>query len=65
MKCRFHARRGNTETAILVFNAGRARRAICRNHRVSDEARLPLLAQNRAFRRIGVETSAGLRYTFE
>ena len=24
MKCRFHARRGNTETAILVFNAGRA-----------------------------------------
>lgn len=64
MRCRFHARRGSTETAILVGNADRADRAIGESHRVAKEARLSLFAQNRAFRPIGVETSGSLRYTF-
>ena len=64
MKCRFRTRRGSTETAILVFNVGRAGRVIGESHRVTNEALLALLAQNRAFRQIGVETSAALRYTF-
>lgn len=64
MKRLFHAHRGNAETAIVAFNVGQAGRAISQNHRVSDQACLPRFAQNRAFRRIGVETSASLRYTF-
>lgn len=65
MRCRFQARGGGTETAIPVFDGNRTHRAIYESHRVADKDGPTLFAQNRAFRRIGVETSGGLRYTFE